>query len=310
MASFEAITSAGIAKIPVSFKKVAIMANRDFELMDAIKTQLELLHEIEVISYPIDVTLSQSKFTKALQAQNAAFLLSKVTTDLQLNSRLFLAMQAAKIPTINSIFAMHTLDTRKRTFLYLHKHCPEVLTPQFYLSVKEAIRALNKGKKILLKRNAHNIPKDRRFLGVAEDAKDLKLMLEGVRKDEIFLQEYMGPCENTVYKVYFIGHLAMALKSIKLKENAFTARNENDIQERFELRIPLEESYREMGQVLRMNAYGIDYVVAEDGLEYVVDVNDFPSYRGIDEALNLLCDFLIRHFLNLEGPVALQHASK
>jgi hypothetical protein len=220
-----------------------------------------------------------------------------VTTDLQLNPRLFLAMQEAKTPTINSIFAMYTLDTRQRTFLFLHKHCPEIVTPEFYLSVKDAARALNRGKRILLKRNAHNIAKELRFLGVVEDEKTLKSRLDSAAKDTIFMQEYLGPCDNTVHKVYYIGQSAMALKSVKQKESAFTARNENDIQERYQLRISLEQSYRAMGQTLHMNAYGIDYVVGEDGREYVVDVNDFPSYRGIDEALGLLCRLLDDHFL-------------
>lgn len=295
------ITSAETVTRPEPFKKIATVANRDLELMEDIKAQLEAQHNIEFCTCFIDTNLSQSEFAKLFRAQNAALLLSKMTTDLQVNTRLFLAIQAAQIPTINSVRAMYILDTRRRTFLYLRKHCPEVSIPQFFLSVKETNHALAKGKKILVKRNAHNIPKDLRFLGVIEDEQELKTLLQEVRSEDIFMQEYLGPCQNTVYKVYFVGQAALALKSIKQKESAFTARNENDIQERYKLRIPLEENYRQMGRSLHLNAYGIDYIIGEDGHEYVVDVNDFPSYRGIDEALDLLCNFLIDHYLNPTG---------
>ena len=41
-----------------------------------------------------------------------------------------------------------------------------------------------------------------------------------------------------------------------------------------------------------MAIYGVDYILTEDGTPYIVDVNDFPSFRNIPEAISLISDYL------------------
>ena len=41
-----------------------------------------------------------------------------------------------------------------------------------------------------------------------------------------------------------------------------------------------------------MNVFGVDFVVNQDGKPYIVDINDFPSFRNIPEAISLISDHI------------------
>ena len=46
-----------------------------------------------------------------------------------------------------------------------------------------------------------------------------------------------------------------------------------------------------IGRKFGMSVYGIDYIKTENG-PYIVDVNDFPSFRSIPEGVSLISDHI------------------
>ena len=47
-----------------------------------------------------------------------------------------------------------------------------------------------------------------------------------------------------------------------------------------------------MGRKLGMSVFGVDYILTEDGTPYIVDVNDFLSFKNIPEAISLISDYI------------------
>ena len=41
-----------------------------------------------------------------------------------------------------------------------------------------------------------------------------------------------------------------------------------------------------------MSIFGIDYILNQDGVPYIIDINDFPSFRNIPEATSLISDYI------------------
>ena len=41
-----------------------------------------------------------------------------------------------------------------------------------------------------------------------------------------------------------------------------------------------------------MFIFGVDYILTEDKTPYIIDVNDFPSFRSIPEAVSLISDYI------------------
>ncbi len=295
MASNNVIPKSNVPSFPGISRKVACMVNRDLELMEAIKNQLENQFGVECQTYFLDQPNPESMLETEIWNHNIGIILPKFTTDHQRNPRIYTAIEASGVPTINSIFSIRLCENRKLTFMFLEKNLPYVRTPTFYLGIKDAKRVIKAGKQIIVKRNSHHVAHPLRCLGIAKDIQGLKKIAEKVPKEELFLQEYLGPCNNTIYKVYFIGNAIMALKCIK--EDVFAERSKSDIHERYQPSLSLLEGFRQIGQYLKMNVYGLDYLVGSDGQAYLIDVNDFPSYRGVDEAVHLLCEFICDKYL-------------
>ncbi len=276
-------------------KKVACIANRDLELMEAVKTHLESQFGIDCLTFFLDKTFPESLLATEIWNHEVAIILPKFTTDHQRNPRIYTAIEASGVPTLNSLFSIRLCENRKLTFMFLHKNLPYIRIPSFYLGVKDAKRALKAGKQIIVKRNSHHVAHSLRCLGIAKEIQGLKQIADSVPKEELFLQEYLGPCNNTIYKVYFIGNAVMALKCIK--EDVFAERSSSDYHERYQVPLSLLEGFRQVGQNLKMNVYGLDYLVGADGQAYLIDVNDFPSYRGVEEAVHLLSEFICEKYL-------------
>ena len=42
----------------------------------------------------------------------------------------------------------------------------------------------------------------------------------------------------------------------------------------------------------RDNLDNRDFIISEDGIPHIIDVNDFPSFRSIPEAVSLISDYI------------------
>ncbi|NLZ18078.1 MAG: hypothetical protein GX087_10155 [Desulfobulbaceae bacterium] len=53
----------------------------------------------------------------------------------------------------------------------------------------------------------------------------------------------------------------------------------------------LADLARYIGQMLRLEIYGVDFIVARND-PFIVDVNAFPSLKGISDAAGLIADYI------------------
>ncbi len=62
------------------------------------------------------------------------------------------------------------------------------------------------------------------------------------------------------------------------------------------IRVPIEKQLKRrilrMARKLGLSIFGIDYIITKDGTPYIIDINDFPSFRSIPEAVSLISDYI------------------
>jgi glutathione synthase/RimK-type ligase-like ATP-grasp enzyme len=142
---------------------------------------------------------------------------------------------------------------------------------------------------IIVKLDVHNIPKEERIAGIAKSPEQLLKLTKGFSDEDLFFQESLGKLD-IVYKVYVIDDYAVSI----IRKNRLRKYNLSPLQLVY-MRAPIEKKLKKrilkIGEELRMPIYGVDYV-EKNGTPYIVDVNNFPSYRNIPEALSLISDHI------------------
>ena len=59
-----------------------------------------------------------------------------------------------------------------------------------------------------------------------------------------------------------------------------------------------------------MSVFGVDYVLTEKGKRYIVDINDFPSYKYIPEAVSLITDYIYKFITAIQAPTKIPMSLK
>lgn len=103
--------------------------------------------------------------------------------------------------------------------------------------------------------------------------------------DGMLVQELIEPVENEL-KLYVIGERVFGIRK----------HPETDVRESVTVESTLEEIALRCGRALGLEIYGLDVVLNADG-PVVVDVNYFPSFRGVPDVAEPLTDH-IREFAN------------
>ena len=66
------------------------------------------------------------------------------------------------------------------------------------------------------------------------------------------------------------------------------------------LRAPIEKEFKRqilrLGRKFGMTIFGVDYILKDDN-PYIVDINDFPSFRNIPEAISMISDYIYKFCL-------------
>ncbi len=118
-------------------------------------------------------------------------------------------------------------------------------------------------------------------------------MIQNYNESELFLQEYLGE-HDIIYKVYVIGNWVVSITS----HNRLQKKKDLSPLELIHIRVPVDERFKRriirLGRKFGMSIFGLDYIMTEKG-PYIVDVNDFPSFRSIPEGVSLVSD----HIYNL-----------
>ena len=187
-------------------------------------------------------------------------------------------------------------ESRKETFQQLEKRIKRLKFPQTYYSISEAVKALSKKKQIIIKVDSHNpsnLPKNDRIIGIAKNLNEFNNLINDYNEKDLFFQEYLGRYE-VINKIYVIGRWVVSVVS----HNRLNPNYNLSPLELVHIRVPiaddLKRRIKRLGRKFGMSIFGVDYILTDEG-SYIVDINDFPSFRSIPEGISLISD----HIYNL-----------
>ncbi|MFX0042163.1 MAG: RimK family alpha-L-glutamate ligase [Candidatus Hodarchaeota archaeon] len=276
---------------------IGAICNRDLEVFEQIKKFLSKNYNISIVNlYREGTEASISKYIKKkLKKYPISLIIIKLLSE-DSNQVIYDSLEkvAPKIPLLNSIKSVKTCESRRETFRLIEQKCKNLKFPQSFQSTYEAYKACSNGKKIIIKLDTHNIPnlpRNDRIIGVAKNSEQFRSIIKEHKDSPLFFQEYLGK-PDIIYKIYVIDRWVVSVTSHnRLQENE----NLSPL-DLIHIRVPIEKHLKRrilrLGRAFRMPIFGIDYIISKDGEPYVIDVNDFPSFRSIPEAVSLISDYI------------------
>ncbi|MFW9952507.1 MAG: hypothetical protein ACFFKA_20495 [Candidatus Thorarchaeota archaeon] len=281
-----------------NIKKIYIGAicNRDIEVLEQIKSFLLRNYNISIIELikPQSKDFDEKYFQKRLKKYPLSFLILKLTSK-QSNSIIYQAIEkyAPEIPILNSLNSVRVCESRRETFRLIQKKCKKLNIPKSYDSIVSAFEACKNGTQIIIKLDSHNIPelpKNDRIIGIASNEFEFLNLVKSLPANKLFFQEYLGKHE-TLYKIYVIGQWVVSITSHN-RLDEFENLTPLDL---IHIRVPIDNRFKKriirFGKKIGMTIFGLDYIHTKNGF-YIVDVNDFPSFRSIPEAISLISDWI------------------
>jgi glutathione synthase/RimK-type ligase-like ATP-grasp enzyme len=278
------------------------ICNRDIEIFDQIKKFCNKNYNISIVNLVKkgSNTFNQKYYMKQLKKYPISSIIVKLFSE-ESNQQIYQTIKelTPNISQINSIDAVKTCESRKKTFELIKQKCKKLTIPRSYDTHNQALKACHNGTKIIIKLDKHNIPnlaKEKRILGIARTPRQFINYVQDYHERDLFFQEYLGKLE-VVYKVYVIGRWVVSITS----HNRLKQREILSPLDLIHIRTPIEKQLKRrllrLGRKMGMSLYGIDYVLSKEGVPYIVDVNDFPSFRSIPEAISLISDHIYNNLL-------------
>jgi len=276
---------------------IGAICNRDLEIFEKIKKFCSKNYNISIInllkkgSNSFSIKYLKKQFNK----YPISFIIVKLHSE-EVNQEIYKALDniVPQVPRLNSLKAVNICESRRETFRFVEQNSKKLNVPKTYYSLKEAYNDSSNGTKVVVKLDTHNIPdlpKDDRIIGIAESKNSFKNLINGINTESLFFQEYLGG-SDLVYKIYVIDRYVVAITShnkLYQKENLTPL-------ELIHIRVPIDKQLKRrilrLGRKMGMSIFGIDYILNKDGIPYIVDINDFPSFRNIPEAISLISDYI------------------
>jgi len=282
---------------------IGAICNRDLEIFQEIKKFCSKNYNFSVINLfkTGSDNFSVKYFRKKIKKYPISLIILKLLSE-DSNQTIYNAINqfAPNIPLLNSLNSVKICESRTNTFDFINQKCKKLNIPQIYHSFYEAYQACNNGKNLIVKLDTHNIPslpKNDRILGIAQNLDQFKKLTSEYKNINLFFQEYIGEFD-VVYKIYVIDRWAVSITSY----NRLQDRTDLSPLDLIHIRAPIEKQLKRrvlrLGRKLGMDIFGIDYVLTKEGVPFIVDINDFPSFRSIPEAVSLISDY-IYNILNL-----------
>jgi len=276
---------------------VGAICNRDLEIFKKIRNFCNKNYNISIVNL---LKKGSNSFTakylkKKLKKYPISLFIVKLFSEKE-NQKLYNIVSdvAPNIPWLNSFESVKLCESRSETFKLIEQQHNKLHIPNTYSSLEEAIDACINGNAIIIKRNTHNIPnlpKNDRIIGIAKSPEQLKKLVKNHQENSLFFQNYLGEFD-LIYKVYVIDRWAVSITS----HNRLHQKQNFTPLELIHLRVPIEKKLKRrltrLGRRTGMFIFGVDYILTEDKTPFIIDVNDFPSFRRIPEAVSLISDYI------------------
>ena len=276
---------------------IGSICNRDLEIFDKIIKFCNKNYNISIINLlkKDSNTFNIKHFKKQIKKYPISFIIVKLLSEKE-NQEIYKTIKelTPNIPLLNSLEAVQTCESRKHTFRSVEQKCKTTIFPRCFYDYDEALEACSNGTKLVIKLDKHNIPnlsRDDRIIGIAKNSYEFKKLTSGFNENELFFQEYLGKFD-IVYKVYVIGRWTVSITS----HNRLQQKVNLSPLELIHIRIPIEKQLKRrilrLGRKMGLSIFGVDYVLTNEGNPYIIDINDFPSFRSIPEAISLISDYI------------------
>ena len=276
---------------------VGAICNRDLEIFQKIRNFCKKNYNISIINlFKKGPNSFNAKYLKKkLKKYPISLLIVKLFSEKE-NQRIYNIIKdvAPNIPWLNSFESVKICESRKDTFKLIEQKHNKLIIPEMYSPLEEAYDACVKGKEIIIKYDTHNIPnlpKNDRIIGIARYPEQFKKLVKDHQEKALFYQSYLGDYD-IIYKVYVIDRWAVSITS----HNRLHQKQNLTPLELIHIRVPIEKKLKRrilrLGRRTGMLIFGVDYILTKDGVPYIIDVNDFPSFRRIPEAVSLISDYI------------------
>ncbi|MFX0000143.1 MAG: hypothetical protein ACFE9Q_00770 [Candidatus Hodarchaeota archaeon] len=276
---------------------IGTICNRDLEIFEEIKKFFNKNYNISMINLlKKDSNIFSIKhFKKQVKKYPISFIIVKLLSEKD-NQEIYQALNeiTPHVPLLNSLEAVQTCESRRDTFRSVEQKYKKKIIPCCFYTFSDALEACSNGTKLVIKLDKHNIPnlpRDDRIIGVAKNSYEFKQITKGFKENELFFQEYLGKFD-IIYKVYVIGRWTVSITShnrLRQKENLSPL-------ELIHIRVPIDKQLKRrilrLGRKMGLSIFGIDYILTNEGVPYIIDINDFPSFRSIPEAVSLISDYI------------------
>jgi hypothetical protein len=281
---------------------IGSICNRDLELFDQIRNFCNKNYNISIVNLVKKGTNSFNPkyYKKQLKKYPISSIILKLQSE-ESNQKIYQSIKeiSPNISQINTIDAIKTCESRSETFKLIEQKCKKLNIPKSFDTINQAFEACCNGTKVIIKLDKHNIPnlsKEKRIIGVARTPEEFNTFIQGFQEHELFFQEYLGKID-VVMKVYVIGRWVVSITS----HNRLKLREKYSPLDLVHIRVPLEKQFKRrilrLGRKMGMSIFGLDYIVSQGGIPYIVDLNDFPSFRSIPEATSLISDHIYNNIL-------------
>ncbi len=281
---------------------IGSICNRDLVVFDKIKRFCSKNYNISIINLlkKGSNTFSAKYLKKQLKKYPISYIIVKLLSEKN-NQEIYKAIKeiAPNIPLLNNINAVKTCESRRETFRSISLKCKKLVIPKSFYSIIEAKEACSNGTSIIIKLDKHNIPnlpKNDRIIGIAESLDQFKELTKGFKENDLFFQEYLGKFD-IMYKIYVIDRWMVSITS----HNRLQQDENLSPLELIHIRVPIDKQLKRrilrLSRKMGLTIFGIDYIFTKEGIPYIVDINDFPSFRSIPEAVSLISDYIYNSVL-------------
>jgi glutathione synthase/RimK-type ligase-like ATP-grasp enzyme len=277
---------------------IGSICNRDLEVFDKIKKFCKKNYNISIINLlkKDSNTFNPKFFKKQIRRYPISFIIVKLYSEKK-NQEIYKTIReiTPNIPLLNSLEAVEMCEKRSDTFKFMEQRMKKLTIPRTYYSLDEAYKACCNGSKIIIKLDTHNIPnlpKNDRIIGIAEDSSKFEDIIKSYEENKLFLQEYLETNTDIIYKIYVIDRWTVSITSHDRLQDI----DKLTPLELIHIRVPIDKYLKRrilrIGRKIGMPIFGIDYILSKDGIPYIIDINDFPSFRSIPEAVSLISDYI------------------
>ncbi len=294
-------------------KKIVLSAKKEH---DVIKNVIKKLKEIQNINLILHDPTEDFLNLEDLHNQfgDADFIIAKVASDCSIDLLHFAKLY--KIPTLHDIDTVLTCKNRvaldqvlRRIFNKYSKELENFLLPK---SWTHSLININRFKEwassrlpIVIKSHYQH-DKYNRFNFLVQKIEEVDKFCKIYSKFlyyDVYIQKFVE-CDGIELKVYMIGDKIFGIKRenpiyIFLRDKPRSIDVETIKRVKFKVPDDMKNLAKVLAKELNLKIFGFDLVkpLNQDGY-FLIDLNDFPGFRGINNIDNVMADF-IKKYLNL-----------